>query len=372
LKTAVVLKYIKRVNEAYRHWILGTTKLPYMPYQLSIEPTNHCNLQCPKCLQGSNNYPRKRKFMPYSLFEKIMKDNYKHFWKVYLMYGGESLLHPKFPQMIRLCKELGIWQTFLHTNGTLLTEELSYKLIEAGLDNMIISFDGDDKETYEKLQKGANFEKTIENIKTFLKVKKKLGSTKPFTSIKMIQSLVDQSSSVDSGFVKNFEKLPLNLIYFEKLLAQGEYGKKLLKDSRWKVFNYERLEQQNVKDYFTCYNIYSEVVVNCQGKVIRCCMDQECYHEVGDLGREKIKDIWNNKAFMSIRENLQKGIFSGPCKRCFSLWSGSPRHYLIRNLSEYLTFPKYIIRYYYPNVAGRFLSIPIVNKILYTDNLSYY
>ena len=339
-----------------------------MPYQLSIEPTNYCNLRCPKCLQGYDNYPRQCEYMSYDLFEKILKENHKHFWKVYLMYGGESLLHPEFDKMVRLCKELGIWQTFLHTNGTLLTEELSYKLIQSGLDNLIISFDGVDKETYEKLQKGAIFEETIANIRTFLKIKKKLGSTKPFVSIKIIHSLVDQEPSIDPEFAKNFEGLPLNLIYFDRLFVQGEYGHELLKDKKWNVFNYKKLQTQNAKDYFICYNVYSEVVVNCHGKIIRCCRDQECYYEMGDIGKEKLEDIWNNEAFLSIRENLQKKILDGPCTQCSSLWCGRPTHYLKRNPGEYLTFPKYIIRYYCPNISGKLLSMPLINKFFHPTN----
>lgn len=362
MKSVTVLKYIKRVNEAYRHWVLKSIKLPYMPYIVTIEPTNYCNLKCPKCLHGYN-YPREQGFMPYELFEKIIRENAHHIWNSCLMYGGESLLHPDLPRMIRLAKEYGIWQVSLHTNGCFLTEDMSYQLIEAGLDTLVFSFDGDDKETYEKLQKGANFEKTIANIRRFLEIKKNLNIIKPFVSIKTIRSLVDQPSSMSADFVKYFEGLPINRIYFEKLYAQGEYGEKLLRDRHWDVFNYDRLNQQAIKDYFPCYNVYSEVVITWQGKVIRCCRDQECLFEMGDLGKETIADVWNNDAFLSIRENLKRKVLDGPCKRCSSLWCGRPVNYPKRNFFEYVTFPKYLIRFYYPEFSRKLFSIPALNRI---------
>ncbi len=362
MRIANMLKYVKTVNQAYRHWCLKSVRLPYLPYQLTIEPTNHCNLKCPKCLQGYDDYPRKKGFMPFELFEKIIKENQENALNIYLQFGGESLMHKDFPRMVRLCKEYNIWQTYLHTNGTLLNEEMSHKIIEAGLDNLIISFDGDNKDTYEKLHKGADFDDTIANIKRFLEIKKKLNSPKPFTSIKMIHSLAEQTGELSKDFVNKFKGLPINRIYMERLFAQGQYGQALVDDEKWKVFNKEEMDRKDDSNYFPCYNVYSEVIITFEGKIIVCCRDQECYYEMGDLNKETVADIWNNDAFIEIRENLKNKIIKTPCDLCSSLWCGKPQHFLRRNSFEYITLPKYLIRFYYTELSRKLFSIPLINK----------
>ena len=62
-----------------------------------------------------------------------------------------------------------IW---LHTNGQMLNEKNSKRLIENGLKKLNISIDAVTKETYEKLRVGGSYEKLLKNVETFLKLKK--------------------------------------------------------------------------------------------------------------------------------------------------------------------------------------------------------
>ena len=84
---------------------------------------------------------------------------------------GEPLLHSRIPDFIRLAKESGILEVIINTNATNLTMKMSEKLIDAGLDLMIYSFDGGTKETYESMRPGRfkknSFESVYQNIKNF-------------------------------------------------------------------------------------------------------------------------------------------------------------------------------------------------------------
>jgi MoaA/NifB/PqqE/SkfB family radical SAM enzyme len=54
----------------------------------------------------------------------------------------------------------------------MLSEELSSEILKSGLDHPLFSFDGCDKETYEHIRNGGNFEKVVENITRFLEIKR--------------------------------------------------------------------------------------------------------------------------------------------------------------------------------------------------------
>ena len=92
--------------------------------------------------------------------------------------------------MLAIAKEMGV-PSGISTNATILTEESSRRLIQAGLDYIIFAFDGATKATYEKYRKGAEFEKVRENILGFLKVKKELKS-KIFCIVQMVRAEGEQ------------------------------------------------------------------------------------------------------------------------------------------------------------------------------------
>jgi radical SAM protein with 4Fe4S-binding SPASM domain len=66
--------------------------------------------------------------------------------------------------------------TLLSTNGVLLDEETSDRLLRGSLTHIILSFDGASKETFELYRKGARFEKVRDNFVRFARMKHERGS----------------------------------------------------------------------------------------------------------------------------------------------------------------------------------------------------
>ena len=54
--------------------VTGRTIVMGLPVTISVELTNHCNLNCPECNSGSGLMTRERGFMKIDLFEKIISD----------------------------------------------------------------------------------------------------------------------------------------------------------------------------------------------------------------------------------------------------------------------------------------------------------
>ncbi|MCK7504655.1 MAG: radical SAM protein [Desulfobacterales bacterium] len=111
-----------------------------LPTVILIENTNRCNARCVMCPRET--LTRKRGFMEFGLFEKIMKELSGASRKpvVHLHGFGEPLLDESLPERIKLAKACGIKHTYLVTNASLLSPETSRKIIDAGLDTMKISF----------------------------------------------------------------------------------------------------------------------------------------------------------------------------------------------------------------------------------------
>jgi len=89
--------------------------------------------------------------------------------------GGEPLLHPDIYRMLELIADTG-HRCELATNATLLDGRASQALLDTGLSTLIISLDASCAETYERIRRGASYERTCANISTFLRTKRRLSA----------------------------------------------------------------------------------------------------------------------------------------------------------------------------------------------------
>src|SRR5262249_33255683 len=71
---------------------------------------------------------------------------------------------------IEYCEKHNV-STLLSTNGTLLDEKNSERLLATPLKHITLSFDGATKESYEFYRKGARFEKVRDNFVRFARRK---------------------------------------------------------------------------------------------------------------------------------------------------------------------------------------------------------
>jgi MoaA/NifB/PqqE/SkfB family radical SAM enzyme len=105
---------------------------------------------------------RKTSYLSMSKFRKII-DEFPFLEKISLVGAGEPLLNSELFDMIDYCKVKKIRVGFA-TNGMLMSEKTSEKIISSGLNWLNISMDGATKDTYEKIRKGADFNLLINNI----------------------------------------------------------------------------------------------------------------------------------------------------------------------------------------------------------------
>ncbi len=197
------LKYYKRLVGLYFEYIRRKTVLKNLPVRLWIELTSECNLRCVMC--PNKDLPADKKgYMDFEVFKKLVDEAQEYIFDVSLLHRGESLLHPEFVKFLHYVTKYQ-WRTKLHTNGTVLTRELSREIIKAGLYRISFSFDGYTPKTYEKIRVGAKFEEVVENIRNLLILKKEMKSKYPIVA----RELIDFPNSEISDLEKRKEFLKI-------------------------------------------------------------------------------------------------------------------------------------------------------------------
>ncbi len=317
-----MLKRVTRFSRIAWHYKRGTARLPYAPVRLWVEPTSFCNLKCPMCT--SRDIPEdKTGYMDWAVYEKIIDEAKEFVYDVNLFIGGESLFHKRLPDMIRYAGDSGIG-TRLSTNATVLTKDKTQALLDAGLDFIIFSFDGYEKEAYEKIRVNANFEKTLGNIRGFLEEKKRRGSSKPYAVFQVIEygqcNPEDDSegwtygmgSEIKAAFLKGLEGLPIDEF---SVIPPHTFGGKISRRGR------EGFRTVSPK-YAPCTFLWYSMSVKWDGTVVPCCVDLSGDMPLGDAGKESLLEIWNGQRLMGLREKIAAGKYAEVplCRGCDILW----------------------------------------------------
>jgi radical SAM protein with 4Fe4S-binding SPASM domain len=317
--------YWIRLARMFLHYRRNSNLLPYPPVRLWIELTSNCNYRCIMC-PNKDLSKEEKGFMDWELYKKILDEAQPFVFDINLAHRGESLLHPHLVQAIGYAKKKKIF-TRLHTNGSLLSENLSQEIIQAGLDRISFSFDGFDKETYEKIRRGGNFDKTVANIVRFLEIKKEARSKKPITNIEVIDFDAQNKQEFPEAkdrFLIQFRDLPLDSFVLKEM---HNWAGRIEKEKRG-------------KKYSLCPFPWNALIIYWNGEVLPCTQDFFGEFIVGNVNRTSLTDIWNGEQMRFLRKKLSEGNIKElkTCSRCDRVWRegflGVPKEYLWRFITK--------------------------------------
>ncbi len=288
------------------------------PMNLTIEPTNLCNLECPVCETGAGVLGRTQGHMSFDIFKTIIDKVAVHTNSLMFYFMGEPFLNKSAYQMIRYAKDQGIPFIDTCTNGDAVNAK---KLIESGIDRVSFQIGGMTQETHQIYRINSNIERVFKNLRETLQLKKQYNSPIKvhcgFILMKhnehevdlfkktMSEYGVDQAQIVDPCIrtLKQTHMLPTDRkhwIYDEASLNQGILKPK---DS-----------PNNL-----CPWIYYSLVIHVNGDVVPCCRDPKGIEIMGNIITQSLDDIWNGAKFKDFRERIntnQKKV--SICRLCSS------------------------------------------------------
>lgn len=291
----------------------------YNPLCLDLELAAICDLACPYCFRQTFVTPDK--IMPKKLaFELIDQASDMGIPSIKFNWRGEPLLNPFIHEIIAYAKKKGIIDTMINTNATQLTREMSIKLIDAGLDHIIYSFDGGTKKTYEKNRIGRfkqnYFEDVYENIRKFNDIKVEKNSAFPWSKIQMI--LTPDTYSEQEEFINLFKDC-VDEVIVNQYSERGQEIKQLSKDD---IAKFENKINQNGMSYDTpfmklssgevmiskkrlpCKQPFQRMLVTYDGRVSMCCYDWGSMYTVGFVSDIAFADLNYDK--YKVKEFIEK------------------------------------------------------------------
>ena len=288
----------------FRASLFKNVKASHFPFSFAVEPSSHCNLQCPECPVGMGILKRKKGNLALIDFQKWIADISKYLINISFYFQGEPLLNKEINKMIRHAVDKKIWTT-MSTNANLIDKKMAEEIVASGLHQLIISVDAFDKESYERYRREGDFDKVIEAFTLIKQAKKQQKTTFP----KLVaQNLV---------FKYNEDKLPqiteqckragANSVVFKSpqfydIENAKEMMSRVKKYQRY-TFEKEKLQQKR-KIKNRCFRLWSSSVACWNGDIVPCCYDKDANYIMGNLQEDTFTSIWRNTNYKNFRNKV--------------------------------------------------------------------
>ncbi len=266
------------------------------PYNVALEISSFCNLKCVYCAH-SINHGQYEGNMTDELLDRILHDLAKFprkIKKVNLFGFGESLCHPKFPEIVGMVNRAGVADAVeFTTNGVLLTKDRINKIIEnGGVQTIRISLQGINASAYKRFcGVDIDFEKFLRNLRYLyeqrgnMKVRMKIADI----ALKDIPDGEERFRDVfgdiaDSIYIEHILPIYTGMDYDS---IDEDINKDVL-DGRMHV------HQENINK--VCHRAFYRMRLRANGDVTAACCDATQDVRYGNVWKDSLYNIWNGKA----------------------------------------------------------------------------
>jgi len=324
------------------------------PVCLYLETTNRCNLLCTTCPRTYEELEPPAD-MSWQLFSSIV-DQIPNLARAVLHGVGEPMLVKNLPRMVRYLKDRGTYVLF-NTNGTVLNEKNGRALIEAELDELRVSFDAANAESYKAIRGKNYFNRILKNVRAFRDLQEREGHGKPRVSAWLtgLRETVEQLPE----FVRVAAEAGVREVYLQRLVFFEENA---IGMARADQALYEQLSREEASHlhrataiaaslgitfsasgaasepgmslrrddtgspWSLCRRPWTVMYITANGRALPCCIapfSQRGYENymLGDVTQQTLREIWQGPAYQAFRRALQSDRPPGACANCGLRWS---------------------------------------------------
>ncbi|MBI4457062.1 MAG: SPASM domain-containing protein [Acidobacteria bacterium] len=313
-------------------------RVPDFPDQIYVELTNACNARCTIC--ATPQMQRPRSVMPLDLFRRVIDQCAAHNAKKILPFlHGESFLVPRVLDYFSYIREKSpLSHLNVTTNGSRLTQEITERiLLDDLLDSLIVSMDGGNKETFEKIRLGLDYDQVRANVRHLIQRRDELGKNKPHVTIAMVTTPENRHTQSELKEAwKEADHVRFSMFF--------NWAGQVPKETNF-------AHKQNF-----CERLFHYMTILADGRVVLCCFDSEGAHTVGNAKSTPLVEIWHSPEFARLRRRMfERQFHTLPlCAKCDFINQPSWAQKAIR-YHPYLqrNFPK--ATYHLENIYKRWL-----------------
>lgn len=178
----------------------------------------------------------------------------------------------------------------LISNSTLLNKQKIELLLKSDLDRFQTMFDSIDKESFENLRVGADYEKTKQNIINLIEMNEQMNHP-VFISIGLIETSLTKKIKETKQF---WQSLPIDNFYHSPLFTlQADSG----------MYS-EAMSQIGKKHKGICVCPFISLFISYNGDTVICPADFNNIWVTGNIFKDELEEIWNGERARRLRKAL--------------------------------------------------------------------
>ncbi len=248
------------------------------PLAIAIESTNMCNADCIMC--GRDNLSRIETIMSFKLFKKIiMEAKTKRIKLFQLSFYGEPLLDEDLIDKINYIKtNIEDSWTKIVTNASLMTKEKSVALLNAGISEIRISVEGNNRKEYENIRRGLKFDEVLSNIENLKKLR-------------------DSNSSYKTDIIitgLNLINYPLNEVQFKDYWAKYADAVYIRNENQIDI----KIGESFYHKVLPCDELFKTLPILADGSYTICIYDWYGKEVYGNINNSTISQAWFSKKLL--------------------------------------------------------------------------
>ena len=312
-----------------------------------LETTQRCNLRCIHCAVSEENNRGAYAWedLRIEFFYKLLPILTAHKPWVHLSGHGETLLHPNFWEMLEATIQAGCKVRF-QTNGTLLTRERVERIVELGVDLIVVSLDAASPELFDKIRRRASLDRILTHLGFLQEAKKRIGSERPELQIEFVamRQNVHELTDVIALAAKYGARLVgvTELNEYALTVGQSLKGDPVMAD--WAIKAEAEAKRQGINIHYAatipgrevqgctplpdidsnspatyrklrknCREPWESIFVKHDGRVFPCCYINEAH---GDLTVQTFEEMWDHPKYQTLRQSLLSDQPRAECANC--------------------------------------------------------
>jgi len=298
----------------------GNAVLTGHPFRAVVDISGTCGLRCLFCPTGQRRRKSRVPFMSFARFKKIVDRLGPYLISMELFNWGEPLLNKDVCRMIGYAHRKGIACSLGSNLNALACSPES--LVASGLDQLIVSLDGTDQQSYERYRAGGDFQRAIDNLAAVIAAKKALKSRTPeiewqFLVFRHNEKLIPLARRMSKSLGVDRISFRPAWIYFQG----SRYTDWIPRQRRYSRYTVSSIGSGSLAISCSgpgsrCHFPWDTVVIDPDGDVYPCCGDLSRTDSPGNLFKEPFREIWNNRQYQAYRRAICGDANETPCARC--------------------------------------------------------
>lgn len=267
------------------------------PLYISLETLLKCNFKCGMCPFSVPDELEKIHYpdeMSNEMFDRIVHEAAEHDCpSMGFNTMNEPLMDQQIPERIKKASELGIFDSRMNTNGSLLTENRARRILDSGLARLLVGIDAATKETYDKVRIGGNYTKLMRNVERFLNLREQLNQKTPILRVSYVRMNINFEEQ--EAFFELWRDVADQVAFQEYRPPSHDEGS----------FEDRHVGYTKIKPDYSCTQPWERFVIKGNGIITPCCSFHSYKLPQGNLDSTTIYQAWNSPGMKQLRKHMK-------------------------------------------------------------------